>query len=338
MKEYDAVPDPWTRLGLSPLENIRIPRGLFRWKVEKKGFATIEDVASGWRSLSFKLEPVEGAPPEMVRVQGSASFKLNMPGFENAGAVPLGDYRIDRYEVTNKEFKKFVDIGGYRKREYWKHRFEKDGRIVPWAEAMREFLDATGRSGPATWEAGDYFGGQGDHPVGGVSWYEAAAYAEFAGKSLPTIYQWNNAAITIQALVSSYILPFSNFSGRGSSRTGSHHGMSRSGTYDMAGNAKEWCWNEADRGKRYHPGRRVGGTGPMPFTKADARSPFQRHASFGFRCVKSIGTNPLPKASLAPVSATGGSRRDARTMTAGPAMRIFAVLPQICTAYDKTDH
>ena len=36
---------------------------------------------------------------------------------------------------------------------------------------------------------------QGDYPVGGVSWYEAAAYAEFAGKSLPTVAHWQRAAL-----------------------------------------------------------------------------------------------------------------------------------------------
>src|SRR5256886_3568056 len=52
----------------------------------------------------------------------------------------------------------------------------------------------TGRTGPATWEAGDYATGQENHPAAGVSWYEAAAFAKFAGKSVPTVFHWNHAA------------------------------------------------------------------------------------------------------------------------------------------------
>ena len=48
-------------------------------------------------------------------------------------------------------------------------------------------------AGPATWELGTFPDGQADYPVGGVSWYEAAAYAEFADKRLPTVFHWRQA-------------------------------------------------------------------------------------------------------------------------------------------------
>jgi formylglycine-generating enzyme required for sulfatase activity len=60
------------------------------------------------------------------------------------------------------------------------------GRPVPWEDAVALFHDATWCPGPATWEAGGYPKGREKYPVAGVSWYEAGAYAEFVGKSLPT--------------------------------------------------------------------------------------------------------------------------------------------------------
>src|SRR5687767_15876801 len=59
---------------------------------------------------------------------------------------------------------------------------------------MERLRDSTGRSGPATWELGSYAEGQDEYPVGGISWFEAAAYARFVGKSLPTFYHWRAAS------------------------------------------------------------------------------------------------------------------------------------------------
>ena len=75
---------------------------------------------------------------------------------------------------------------------------------------MALFRDSAGRPGPKRLDTGRISEGQDDFPVTGISWYEAAAYAEFAGKSLPTIYHWNRAAGPFSA---SYIVPASNFGG-----------------------------------------------------------------------------------------------------------------------------
>jgi formylglycine-generating enzyme required for sulfatase activity/cephalosporin-C deacetylase-like acetyl esterase len=227
------------------------------------------------------------ADSETVQVQLSG-----FAGFETLHAVPLSDYWIDKFEVTNADYKRFVDQGGYQKQKYWKHEFRKAGRVLSWTDAMKLFQDRTGRSGPATWVQGDYSRGQDKYPVMGVSWFEAAAYAEFAGKSLPTIYHWIAAAAPQNA---PSLIPVSNFAGTGAAPVGTYRGMSWSGTFDMAGNVKEWILNEADSGKRYI----LGGAWNEPayiFNDPDARSPFDRSATFGFRCAKYLLTGESAKA------------------------------------------
>ncbi len=224
--------------------------------------------------MEFQLEPQGSTPPGMVRVPGGPYR------YGPAPAVELEDYWLDEYEVTNREFKEFVDAGGYREREYWKHPFVKDGRALSWERAMEEFRDTTGRPGASTWALGTYGDGQADFPVGGVSWFEADAYATFRGKSLPTVYHWRKAA---DVGIFSDIYRFSNF-GAGPARVGSHRGLSPWGAYDMAGNVKEWCWNQSGD-RRYI----LGGAWSEPsymFAAPDAQTPFRRLATYGFRCAK----------------------------------------------------
>ena len=77
--------------------------------------------------------------------------------------------------------------------------------------------------------------------------------------------------------------------------------MSPYGTYDMAGNAKEWCWN-ATKDKRFILGG-AWNEPPYMFLDPDAQSPFGRLPTYGFRCVKEIPGTSLPKAALEPISA-----------------------------------
>src|SRR5439155_2762028 len=122
------------------------------------------------------LSPEGSLPEGMVKVSAGAVATAD------GRAVQLPEFFVDTYEVTNRAFKGFVAGGGYRRREFWAEPFVKDGRSLPWNEAVSEFRDATGRPGPSTWELGAYPEGQDDFPVRGVSWFEAAAYAAFAGK------------------------------------------------------------------------------------------------------------------------------------------------------------
>ncbi|MBV9085244.1 MAG: protein kinase, partial [Acidobacteriaceae bacterium] len=294
LKEYSTPDAEWTVVGRSPMPKVRVPLGLLRWRVSKPGYSTIYQA---WTSTHeggkflVKLQTQGAVPDGMVQVPaGPIGFTIAYLGA--VGGFDSAPYFIDKYEVTNRHFKEFVDRGGYARPEYWKQPFIKDGRVLSRAEAMAYFHDATGRPGPAEWEVGHYREGQDDFPVGGLSWYEAAAYAEFAGKSLPTISHWYRAADPNTAL---YVIPLSNFSRTGPARVGRYQGISAQGAYDLAGNAREWCWNDAGRGLRYILGGAWNGPS-YSFYQPDARSPWDRGPGNGFRCVKY--TAPLPAAAV----------------------------------------
>jgi len=307
-KRYEAVDSDWEPLGRTPIARKRIPYGYYRWRVEKTGFQTLEQArGSGspwWQpfggdiGISWTLDQEGSAPPGMVKVPGGAWIPA-ISGLDHLPAVQLSDYWMDRYEVTNEQFKEFVDGGGYKKREYWKQPFVKEEREFDWEEAMDEFRDATGRPGPSTWELGSYPEGEDDYPVSGVSWYEAAAYAEFAGKEVPTVYHWSEAA---GMRASNFVVALSNVEdrSRGLTPAGGMPGISRYGAYDLAGNVKEWCWNEGSEGKRYL----LGGAWNEPsymFLDVDAQSPWDRSATNGFRTVKRVPVSPLPAAATGPL-------------------------------------
>ena len=289
-REYASLVDAWTYLGDSPLTDVRVPTSFFHWKVAKEGLATAEDTAGQYSTiartkldLQFTLHRPESVPPGMVYVTASGTpFNPVLTGLEHVPPAALGDFWIDRFEVTNRDFKRFVDAGGYRNPAYWRHAFVKDGQPLTFEQGVALLTDSTGRPGPATWESGSFREGQDDLPVGGVSWYEAAAYAEFAGKALPTIYHWSRVA---DQRASAFSVPHSNFAGKGPTKVGASGGWNRFGAADMAGNLKEWCWNAPDASKRYT----LGGAWDEPvytFNDPDARPPLDRSENQGFRCVK----------------------------------------------------
>ncbi len=320
IKDYERPQDPWLKVGVSPFSG-EVPMAFLRWRFEKEGFDPLEVTSFDQRASTFRLAPKGTTPAGMARVPGG-------PGGEGT-SFELPEFWLDVYEVTNRQYKEFVDQGGYRTPRYWQHPFVKDGRTLGFDEAMALLRDRTGRPGPSTWELESYPEGQADLPVSGVSWYEAAAYAAFAGKRLPTYHEWYRAAG--QGLFSE-ILAQSNFHGRGPEKAGASQGMSLWGHYDMAGNVKEWVFNE-NAGEKETAARRfaLGGAwndSSYMFSDPDAADPFDRRPVLGFRCARS-DVAPPPEA-LAPVEIV---RRDyLKERPVGDEM--FAVYARLF-AYDK---
>jgi formylglycine-generating enzyme required for sulfatase activity/dienelactone hydrolase len=293
IKSYVDKADTWRDLGVSPLTGVRVPLGLQRWRFAREGAAPEEFAIRTAGPVNVTLN-VGGDASEVAVTGGDANSWIT--GIEPIERIPLPDFRIAKYEVTNKQFKAFVQAGGYQKREYWDQKFVEGATEIPWEKAIARFVDATGRPGPSTWELGDYPAGHDEYPVTGVSWYEAMAYAKAMGKSLPTVRHWIRAAGTDLAAA---IAPLSNLQGSGPAAVGSFAGMGPFGTYDMAGNAREWVFN-AWGSSRYILG--AAWTDPAyMFTYANLQPPFDRSAINGVRLADYPGG--LPADAAKPVEA-----------------------------------
>jgi dienelactone hydrolase len=288
-RPYDAA-DAWEPLGATPISDVRMPRGMSVVRFELEGREAVEMAILPGSSdtVDVHLSAQGEVPTGMVRVPAG---RAAIPNYSEA-EMELGAYLIDRYEVTNREFKEFVDAGGYDEPALWSDQMMKGSTRIEWAEAMAVFVDSSGLSGPATWEAGDYPDGADDLPVQGVSWWEARAYAAFRQKEIPTAFHWHRAA---QVRFASYIVPMSHFGGAGPVARGVSHGFTGWGTYDMAGNVREWVAN-ASGSERFILGGAWNDFTYL-FPVAYATDPWDRSDKNGFRLASYLDRADLAEAS-----------------------------------------
>jgi class 3 adenylate cyclase/poly(3-hydroxybutyrate) depolymerase len=284
--------DDWIELGATPLRKARVPNGPLHWRarLEKYRPANFITQAPG-TDLKFELRGEDAPDADMVLVPAGDMQLWSLGDVVIQPKVALGAFLIDRTEVTNQEFARFVKAGGYEREDYWKHPFKDGSTVLSFAAAMGRFRDTTGRPGPASWRLGSYPDGEETLPVRGLSWYEAAAYAVFAGKELPTIYHWYRADTAGDLLLlPGLVLPDSNFESheQGPRAATSMSAMSAYGAVDMAGNVREWVSNATYNDAHIT----VGGAWTEPsylYLSPERRSAFDRSAENGVRCIKRVG-------------------------------------------------
>jgi len=223
--------------------------------------------------------------------------------------VAVQRFFIDRYPVTNREYYKFVAAKGYEQMALW------DPAVWP---AVLEFVDRTGCPGPRFWEHGCYRAGEENLPVVGVSWYEAAAFARWVGKRLPTDAEWVKAGswpVRLSAAARGQrCYPWgatmdrrkANLWGSGPGRVVSvfdfAEGVSVGGVYQLIGNV--WEWTTGTFRPTDHPQGDLILPGPMKNIRGGAfdtyfdnqatcqfhsgENPLRRRHNVGFRCAVGV--------------------------------------------------
>jgi len=223
--------------------------------------------------------------------------------------IRVEPFFLDRYTVTNREFREFVLAGGYGDISLW------DERV--WS-AVLEFVDQTGQSGPRFWKDGTPEPGKEEHPVVGVSWYEANAYARWLGKRLPTDAEWVKAGSWPVNLSANTRVqrryPWGNTMDRSRANlwgSGPYttvavvqfpDGVSVGGVYQLIGNVWEWTRGNLGTGDPTH--RDLVAEPPMKSIRGGAfdtyfdnqatcqfqsgETPMARKRNIGFRCAVGI--------------------------------------------------
>ncbi len=177
--------------------------------------------------------PVDLITAQMIEIPGGALMMgsdKGGPDSKPAHSVDVPTFSIDKFEVTNSDFKKFADATGYK-------------------------TDAE-KSGDKPWSA--YAAGKDNHPVVKVSWNDAGAFCKWAGERLPTEAEWEKAARGTDGRT----YPWGNdwdpkkanvkeAGIRGTTAVGSYPaGASPFGVEDMGGNVWEWTASVAE----HYPG------------------------------------------------------------------------------------
>ena len=315
IQTMDTIQSEWEYLGETPLEGVRFA-GLtsgfeefgvnysedqtHRLRFEMDGFQTRELFKTALLGVNWRgVRPMDTV--RLLPIDPEVEGMVQIPGF-TLDSVEYAAFFMDRYEVTNRDFKEFVDAGGYRNPEFWTHPFLHDGRELSFEEAMTLLKDETGRSGPSTWRLGSFPDGQADYPVGGVSWYEAAAFAQWAGKVLPATGQWVRGRRYYREN-SHVIVPRSNLGGDGPRPVGQNDAMTTLGVYDLSGNVREWCYNQAGVGER---ATRGGAWPDAPFHTGWVipKPAFDRDPTNGFRLIRTPDEEEVLAALRQPVERT----------------------------------
>ena len=177
-KGYAEADGEWLEAGVTPfLHPIDAPRGTLRLRVTKPGFRTeyfavanpgpfvLNDSADGFNArrgagIALPLVALGSVPDDMVVIPRT-DIPVWVPGWttDRQGSFKreIPQFLIARSEVTNRQFKEFIDAGGYDNPAYWEGlTFVENGQTLSWEEARTRFVDSTHRPGPAEWQLSTY--------------------------------------------------------------------------------------------------------------------------------------------------------------------------------------
>ena len=261
----------------------------FLWQLHQQRKLSVVDFNNSQLAKDKTPLNVTTDVTQMLKVEGGeftmGSNRVDALDNERpAHKMYLNTYWIDRYPVTCGQYWQFMNSGGYQQRKYW-------------SEAGWQWLQKNPVVRPLYWsDNSDWV----DHPVYGVCYYEAEAYANFVRKRLPTEAEWEKAASGVEGNYN-----HSLFIGH-TTPVNTYPKSSIYGCQDMLGNVWEWTasWFSGYPGFTAYPysgysevyfdeQHRVLRGGSWATSRAALRTSFRnwyhpevRQIFAGFRCAK----------------------------------------------------
>ncbi|HEV3120435.1 MAG TPA: SUMF1/EgtB/PvdO family nonheme iron enzyme [Isosphaeraceae bacterium] len=288
----------------------RIAEGRYAFVLSNETGENLDEALAvlAWETLEDQMALVPAGVVPVVRADGSVA------------PTPLGAFYLDRFAVTNGQFQRFVQSGCYDALEIWPREI--------WPGLMR-FVDRTGRPSPRYWENGSFPRELSNHPVVGVCWYEAVAYARWVGKRLPSSAEWQKASGWPEHLSGGTCTRYpwgdlyaegranlwSSGLGRAAPVDAFPEGVTLNGVFQMSGNVWEWLDDPLESiparpeesFRTWKPMRRIVGGAYDTYLPAEATNQFitgqpelDRRANIGFRCAVTVERLLQPKSPTEP--------------------------------------
>ena len=265
-------------------------------------------------SIYYEQTRIGAAPNEMILIPAGEFIRGTNQRLSDEGPqhkVSLGDFYIDKYEVTNLQYKQFIDAPP--------ERAESKGSVSAAKGRMPEAA-AMHRKSPDHFENRTFPEGKADHPVTFVSWQDAKAYCDAVGKRLPTDQEWEKAArgtdgrtypwgeiFDVKKVNSPVRWGTLKLQGDTTPVGAFDAGVSPYGVHDMSGNVWEWTdsWYlpypgnkkiTENYGEKYKT-LKGGSWWDCSFYKCGISAPVYnrsfflrntKNKSFGFRCAKDV--------------------------------------------------
>lgn len=279
------------QIGITPIDSFTVPkvRDSYLLKLEHKGVSYIEKATFNHK-YNLPLKKIK-LPENHKAFLGKSFNKMWLQGvqFNNIRIEP---FTISKFEVSNKEYQEFIDSGGYSNPKFWDFPITIDNRSYDFKSSMKLFTGKYGKPGPANWSYGKFPDGLENHPVTGISWFEANAYAKFRNLDIPNVFQWLYASGTgFSGIYDSKMIDDSNFNSNQMREVTDTRGNAN-GVNNIAGNVKEWLHNPfGDKKDEYSI---LGGSYQEPsyYVKNYASlPPVDRSIGNGVRLVKNLNTD-----------------------------------------------